>query len=164
VIRDAHVSGEYRYWLSRIWDEKARLIFWVMLNPSTADATQDDATIRKCIGFSQRWVFGGLYVFNLFALRSTDPKALYSHADPVGPLNRKIFADALERLRPSKIVAAWGNHGTYKGRGAELMDEFEMEHLGLTKIGQPRHPLYVPYTQKLILGYAPHAAKGRDGG
>lgn len=77
--------GSYRYRLERVWEAEKDRVAFIMLNPSTADASKDDPTIRRCIGFAKAWGFGGLIVGNLFALRSTDPKALYGHKDPVGP-------------------------------------------------------------------------------
>jgi len=82
--------GKYRFMLGRAWDEpdsaqdtdtgfgkwKRPLCVWLMLNPSTADHSQDDPTIRKCVGFSQRLGCGGLIVVNLFAWRATDPDDL----------------------------------------------------------------------------------------
>src|SRR5262245_19133112 len=79
--------GLYRYWLTRTWDNSLRRVCWVMLNPSTADAEQDDPTIRRCVGFARSWGAGGIIVVNLFAFRASDPKALLRAADPVGPDN-----------------------------------------------------------------------------
>lgn len=78
---------KYRYQLSRCWDETKPRILFIMLNPSTADANIDDPTIRRVISFAKSWGYGGVYVGNLFAFRSTDPKGLKQIADPVGENN-----------------------------------------------------------------------------
>jgi hypothetical protein len=69
----------YRYWLSRDWDDSLPIVTFIMMNPSTADATIDDATIRKCVGFAKAWGFGRIRVVNLFALRSRDPLDLFEN-------------------------------------------------------------------------------------
>lgn len=139
VISDC---GVYRYRLSRWWDEGFRAVF-VMLNPSTADAEQDDPTIRRCIGFAKAWKCAGLEVVNLFALRSTDPMALTTYPDPIGPENDKAIRDAIHA--PSVVVAAWGVHGRLRGRGVQVraLVGNSLYCLGLTRSGHPRHPLYV---------------------
>jgi hypothetical protein len=137
--------GLYRYSLTRTWDT-GQTLAWVMLNPSTADADQDDATIRRCIAFSQSWGYGRLVVVNLFALRATDPKELKSAADPIGPgndvhlMSTLHFADA--------ILCAWGVGGELHGRGERIKERLRAAKLsacclGLTRGGQPKHPLYV---------------------
>lgn len=140
----------YRYLLTRIWDPAKKPAVFVMLNPSTADALADDPTIRRLAGpkgFARRMGAGGLVVVNLFGLRSTDPRALRHHPDPVGPLNdvfiRRATAGAFT------VVAAWGAGGVEHGRGprvaATLRDRgVALQCLGTTSTGQPRHPLYLP--------------------
>src|SRR5690606_14314462 len=76
--------GTYRYRLWRIWDTDKPLLLWIMLNPSTADDKQLDPTCARCQKWAQTWGYGGFMVANVFALRSTDPKGLYSINDPVG--------------------------------------------------------------------------------
>lgn len=155
IRADAILSedGRYRYLLTRDWgDGEGRLTF-VMLNPSTADATQDDPTIRRCLGFARSAGFSGIAVLNLYAMRATDPRELRHAIDPVGPENdatlRSAFAWAAERKSP--IVAAWGTHGDRERvrRVKELLGRNDVRHLGLTKDGAPRHPLYVPADQPL---------------
>ena len=97
---------EYRYSLERIWYPLKPRVLWLMLNPSTADENFDDATIRRCVGFSQRWGFGGLAVGNLFALRSTDSSEVLKHPDPVGP-EHDFHLDLLAR-ECDLVVCAWG--------------------------------------------------------
>lgn len=74
----------YRYSLIREWDPTKGHCCFVMLNPSKATATVNDPTVARCMGFAERWGFGSLQVVNLFALRSTDPRALYTHTAPIG--------------------------------------------------------------------------------
>src|ERR1019366_767130 len=109
VIRSATLSAcqSYRYDLTRSWSDRPR-VAWVMLNPSTANGTVDDPTIRRCLAFSKAWGFGGLTVVNLFALRSTDPKALLAHVDPCGPSNLQFIKGAIGGS--ALAVAAWGAH------------------------------------------------------
>lgn len=146
----------YRYTLSRRWGKGSCAAF-VMLNPSTADAFDDDPTIRRCVGFAQEWGCGGLLVVNLFAYRSTDPRALAAVADPVGVANDLVLAVMLRPDRnttPGPVVAAWGNHGRAGNRGqvvTDLLTEVgvQLQCLGVTSTGQPCHPLYLAKTTAL---------------
>ena len=140
--------GNFRYYLERIWDESVRPLAFIMLNPSTADAAEDDPTIRRCIAFARREGAGGLTVGNLFAWRSTDPSALRKCDNPEGPDNapwlRTIARDAGRR-----VVCAWGVHGAYRDRAETVLRIMRVEGveclcLGRTKQGHPRHPLYLP--------------------
>lgn len=145
---DAVIStdGVYRYRLSRIWDSTKLPLVWIMLNPSTADASDDDPTIRRCITFSKREGTGGLEVLNLFALRSTNPAALRKHSSPVGPDNDQWISEV---LHPHKmVIAAWGAHGSLFQRSASVLRDLyrsgiKIQCLGVTLMGQPIHPLYV---------------------
>jgi hypothetical protein len=137
----------YRYHLGRSWSPGGKRMNFVMLNPSTADAFNDDATIRRCVGFSAAGKFGSLVVTNLFAFRSTDPRGLRQAEDPIGPDNDAAILDAAHCA--DLVVAAWGTHGSLHGRGdqvrAMLTDAgVELHVLRLTKAGHPGHPLYVP--------------------
>lgn len=148
VQKDALVSpcGRYRYWLTREWGKGATVVF-VMLNPSVADALVDDPTIRRCIGFARAWGYGAISVVNLYALRSTDPKGLWVVDDPVGPANDgwlTSFATGAEEM-DAPIVAAWGANARPDRVAAvrKLPGMHRLSALGLTKGGQPRHPLYL---------------------
>jgi hypothetical protein len=128
--------GAYRYRLTRRWQRGDRIVTWVMLNPSTADAQTDDPTIRRVIGFSRSRGFDALVVVNLFALRTPSPALLARAADPIGPLNPLHLRRALATA--GTVVVAWGAHApspTISPRGCVC--------LGKTKGGSPRHPLYV---------------------
>lgn len=135
---------EYRYRLWRTWDVGKPTLAFVMLNPSTADEVKNDPTVRRCIGYAKDWGYGTLVVGNIFALRSTDPQGLYEHDDPVGPENDEHLREIVSEA--DKVVAAWGSHGEYQGRGREVAEMLEGELVALdtTKAGQPNHPLYQP--------------------
>lgn len=154
--RSAVISacGTYRYLLQRAWANEGRALPFIMLNPSTADAELDDPTIRRCMGFARDNGFGGIAVVNLFAFRSTSPAGLKLADDPVGPENDRylssLFLTAREAGAP--IIAAWGCHGTYRGRDKDVgslarMLRTPLYTLGTTKQGHPRHPLYVSASQ-----------------
>lgn len=147
MTRDATLShdGVYRYLLSRTWIQAGTRVTWVMLNPSTADAENDDPTIRRCIGFSRRWGFDGLNVVNLYALRATDPAELGRHPDPVGPDNLDTVHHA---LGAEMVVVAWGVHPAARrhpslDRIRDMLSACDVRCVGRTNDGSPRHPLYV---------------------
>jgi hypothetical protein len=126
-----------------MWDDDLPRMLFVALNPSTADATNDDPTIRRCIGFARSWGFGGVIVANLFAYRSTDPAGLRRVADPIGPRNdwwlSKLSGES------ELTIAAWGIHGSLLERDQAVLPKLKnVHHLGLTRHGNPRHPLYLP--------------------
>lgn len=140
--------GRYRYRLSRLWADGQTLAI-VMLNPSTADAEQDDPTIRRCVGFARREGFGGIVVVNLFAYRATKPSALWSapDADRIGPENDEHISAACKSA--SRVLLAWGSHGERcPGRALEVHVRAaancrDTVCLGRTKDRHPRHPLMV---------------------
>jgi hypothetical protein len=134
----------YRYRLWRRWDPSLSVVAFVMLNPSTADASRDDPTIRRCIGFAKRWGFAGIEIVNVFGFRATDPGALRRASDPIGPRNARHIRRAAEGA--ALVVAAWGADRAVATRAATLPRELRrrMRCLGVTRSGAPKHPLYVP--------------------
>src|SRR5687768_4348302 len=146
----------YRYRLWRVWDKSKPRICFVMLNPSTADENVLDPTVSRCKTRAETLGYGGLEVVNIFALRSTDPKALYEVKEPVSVCaNIDAIADA---VNTSEIaVCAWGTHGKYLGIGPEIknwLQEFFPEkthYLKLNADGSPAHPLYLPYSLQPVL-------------
>ncbi|QYK43438.1 MAG: DUF1643 domain-containing protein [Paracoccaceae bacterium] len=118
----------------------------VMLNPSVADAARDDPTIARGIARARGLGFGRLVVVNLFGLVSPDPAALRRATDPVGSGNDAALEMATAGA--GLVICAWGNHGALAGRAARVTERLRargvaLHHLGLTRSGQPRHPLYV---------------------
>ncbi len=118
-----------------------------MLNPSTADAAKDDPTVAKCVRLARRWGYGALEVRNIFALRSTNPLGLRKVSDPIGPRNNEAIMDCVLSPDTALVIAAWGNHGAYLGRGAQLRTMLQQTGLSvfcfcLTKENEPAHPLY----------------------
>lgn len=146
--------GLYRYTLHREIDQVTRWVkpcLFIMLNPSTADAVQDDPTIRRCIKFAEREGCTSLTVVNLFALRATDPGELIGHADPIGPLNDQRIEEMVDQHSLGIVVAAWGAHPMAQKRGADVRAKFgPFKCLGITKNGSPKHPLYIKAKQPLV--------------
>lgn len=151
--KDALISpcGLYRYSLTRRWDAGAYSLPIIMLNPSTADASIDDPTIRRCISFAKREGFGGIRVMNLFAFRATSPDAMRAAVDPVGPDSFAHFETLFAHVSSNSnvpVLAAWGAHGDHLSRAEAITREARYHGarlvcLGTTKQGHPRHPLYV---------------------
>lgn len=143
----------WRYALWRIWDPRRPPLVFCMLNPSTADAEKNDPTVERCERRARRLDHGGVIVVNAYALRSTDPMGLRQVDDPVGPYNDAWLAYAAGR---GPVVVAWGTHiNVLKGheqRVAKVLLKTagqELQCLGTTKAGHPRHPLYIPNAQEL---------------
>jgi hypothetical protein len=140
----------YRYRLERRWSAGRGHCGFIMLNPSTADEGSDDPTIRRCIGFAEGWGYSGLIVGNLFALRAADPAALLAACDPVGGrANAQALVDLIDEA--TLIVCAWGHFSAVGDRGREAIalvrERGRVPYcLGLTKHGDPRHPLYLRST------------------
>jgi hypothetical protein len=139
--------GTYRYTLDRVWDASLPTALFIMLNPSTADASEDDPTIRRCRSFATREGCGGLTVVNLFALRATNPDALTTHPDPIGPDNDTRILLALSK-EPAVVIAAWGANPYATTRATQIAGLLarrgtRAQCLGVTRSGAPRHPLYV---------------------
>jgi hypothetical protein len=146
------VNGMYRYSLWRVWSAYHPRIVFILLNPSTADEEKNDPTIRRCIGFARAWNFGSVEVVNLFAYRATDYRELLKANDPIGDDNNRFLIQAVERC--STVVLGWGSRGTLLGRDRKVLsllaDKKDVFCLGITKNGQPRHPLYVKGNTSLV--------------
>jgi hypothetical protein len=147
----------YRYALTRVWDSAGKRLTYIMLNPSRATEAQNDPTIERCQRRAMGLGFGAFTVVNLFALRETDPALLRRHPAPVGPENQ-VAVDRACRWGVC-IVCAWGVHGLHMGQNAAVLPwlspyRARLTCLGLTKAGDPRHPLYMPYRAPLR-PYAP---------
>ncbi len=141
-------SGTYRYWLFRLWDQSLPHVCFCMLNPSTADATADDPTIRRCIGFAKSWGCGSLSIVNLFAYRSKCPKELKLVPDPIGLYNFHFIQ--MTSQQAAITVAAWGMHGGQLHQDKLVLSMLKNPQcLGLTAAGHPKHPLYVPGNTQL---------------
>jgi hypothetical protein len=154
--RNAIIGGEcdeFRYMLTRTWQPRqARLLRFVMLNPSTADAQQDDATVRKCIGFAIALGYTGFAIVNLFAFRARDPKTLKAAGYPVGPNNDKFIKMAADdaRAEGSDVVCAWGVNARGLDRPREVLAILRRAGVAPKALefcvdGTPAHPLMLSY-------------------
>ena len=154
MIKNAYFSDctKYRYWLLREWDVELPKIIFVGLNPSTADHINDDPTTRRCINFAIDYRYGGMYMLNLFALRSTDPKGLKLVTDPVGDINKETFYNIVNESQT--VVCAWGTKGEFLHQDKNVLkwlndSKASIKCLEITKNGHPKHPLYVAKNTEL---------------
>lgn len=141
----------YRFRLWRIWDASRPPLVMVMLNPSKADVDFNDPTVERCTRRAMALKCGGIVVANIFALVSTDPKALYPCPDPVGHGNDEAILRAVGG--GGLVLCGWGKHGNHLGRGAQVLTMLESNGvtpycLDQNEDGTPTHPLYLPYSLK----------------
>ena len=141
----------YRYLLTREWQPGAHRALFVMLNPSTATEFQNDPTVERCERRARALGFGAFRVVNIFAYRATDPKVMRSTEDPIGAGNDAAIIESLEWA--DQVICAWGGHGAFLGRARfveQLLRSVDkpLFHLGLTRDGQPKHPLYIGYAEQ----------------
>ncbi len=141
--------GAYRYSLCRTWDRNLPAIMFLMLNPSTADEKANDPTIERCERRARAMGYGTLLVGNIFAYRSTDPGALYSHPAPEGKDNDAYLLESAKHAKT--VICGWGTHGALHDRGErvrKMLDQsgIKTHALALNKNGSPKHPLYVAYS------------------
>jgi hypothetical protein len=122
-----------------------------MLNPSTADASIDDPTIRRCMAFAKREGRTHLTVVNLFALRATNPKELLESDDPFGPDNDKHLKEQLDKHKNALIIAAWGSNKAVDMAELPPFEQYDIYCLGKNANGTPKHPLYIKSDKELEL-------------
>lgn len=144
----------WRYRVDYIWDTNAPgRVIWVLLNPSTADGSAFDPTLRRCFGFTRRSRpqarVGGMIVVNAYGLRATSPAHLKTHLDPVGPGNLTTISEVLATHPASLVVCGFGGHGDDRPghvsrlRGVLASATGRTHALGFTAAGLPKHPLYL---------------------
>ncbi|SDQ33247.1 DUF1643 domain-containing protein [Leucobacter chromiiresistens] len=145
ITATADIRGDYRYSLTRVWDETLPKLTYILLNPSTADATKLDNTLKQCVKISKFNGFGGLLILNLYAYRATEPKVMKAAADPIGPENDQFLAAAT-----GTIVGGWGNNADFARANFVRSMHPNMKALKINGTGHPKHPLYVSETTRLI--------------
>jgi hypothetical protein len=142
----------FRYAFGRWWGDSdvATTAVWVLLNPATGDTERRPRpTLARCISRSRDIGATGLLIVNLFAFRDTDPRNLRSAPDAVGAANDDVLR-VLTRVGAQTIVA-WGSHGALHGRSAHVGPLLSAPKcLGITRSGEPRHPLYVAADAPLV--------------
>lgn len=152
VARSAEIStsGRYRYALARMWDKDKPYLCFILLNPSTANATQDDPTVVRCMQRAFKMGFGGICIVNLFAWRATDPQELLKIpiGEVIGPSNDLYITT--HAVSAGMVICGWGTYGTMLNRNHEVLTMLrtagvQLYTLCFTKNGQPGHPLYVGY-------------------
>ncbi|MEQ6899237.1 DUF1643 domain-containing protein [Microbacterium sp. KR10-403] len=145
VSATADICGDYRYSLTRVWDEALPTIAFVLLKPSTADAVDLDPTLRRCVNFSRRDGYGSMKVLNLYAYRTPSPKMMLGAPDPVGPENDRVLAEAT-----GTVVAGWGTNASPARVAHALTLLPPLKALKITTQGHPQHPLCIKGDSPLV--------------
>lgn len=155
MIRAAVISrcGRFRYSLTRCWDASLPRLVWLLCNPSTADASRDDPTVVKGIGFSDRLGYGSMIFVNCWAYRATNFADVRAARFPIGPRNNHHLRQAFSAAAGDKVIVAWGRHGAMQRRPLECLrlaqdSGCRTVALKLTDGGDPCHPLMLPYSCK----------------
>ena len=150
--------GRYRYWLERVWDLEAPILPWVLLNGSTAGSVRNDPTVRRVIGFTRQWEFGGLWLVNAYAAMATNPRDLLAMDHNADARNRHYilrtirnawrYARGLRDTQELPVIVGWGNHGAYRGQDRRVLAwigrarvPVRLQCLGVTKRGCPPAPV-----------------------
>ena len=148
---DLSVCRKYRYALGRRWKATGGTCLWVMLNPSTADHSREDPTVRRVIGYSVAWGYGAMVIVNLWPIRSPSPDNIFfgDRRDSLGPdgVNDGFILNYADQSE--MVMCAWGAHGQKLGQGEKMRQTLvsgglRLHALRFTKSGQPCHPLYLP--------------------
>lgn len=157
-------DGRYRYQLGREWDASKYKALFIGLNPSTADAYEDDATCKKWIGFCKTWGLGGFVVGNLFALVETHSEELRRRVraglrlEVLGEQNDHFVSELLSLSDVRHVIPCWGagvpRELSYRMHDMKILIQthrgmLRPECFGLTKDGQPAHPLRLSYSTRL---------------
>ena len=136
---------KYRYALTRVWDIHKPMVLFIMLNPSKANAIQNDPTITRVIGFSKRWGFGKVVVCNLFAYCATQPTDLFKQKKPIGKFNDYWIGKFSKEAH--QVILAYGNHGNFQERHLEILKRIDQPFcIKISLKEMPMHPLYLKYT------------------
>lgn len=150
--RAAEISlcGLYRYWLEREWEPGKPILVACMLNPSTADAHQEDQTLLTLIHFAKLWGYGGLTIVNLYGWRSPKPAEMMAAAGRIDDTNRQRGREAAliaATMGGGRMLVAWGNDGDFEGEATRFADfaadeiGVDLICLGTTLLGAPKHPM-----------------------
>lgn len=133
----------YRYTLHRHWGNGSRVVNFIGLNPSTADETLDDPTIKKCMKFARSWGYDGIVMTNIFAWRDTSPDEMKKAVEPIGEANDKYLLTVATDA--SLVIAAWSQHGSFNNRSTDVRKVLRDIPLHILKMGasEPWHPLYL---------------------
>lgn len=138
---------KFRYYLIRQWDSRKPMLMFIGLNPSTANETENDPTIRRIIGFAKSWGYGGIYMTNLFSYVSTDPNALKTSGEDIGINNEHLLRCS---KKCEKVVFSWGCFKQHKQRMKYVINMFPESYcIDMSKEGYPKHPLYLNGKLKL---------------
>ena len=148
IVPDAILDKDrkYRYTLKRQWGQRSdNFANFVLLNPSTANESVDDPTVKACMKIAHNLGFDGIYITNLFAFRTKNPEILKRSKDPVGNQNNKYIEEYAHKAK--LVIVAWGNYGNLLNRDGDVLKILSKtkipQCLAYTKLGYPKHPLYI---------------------
>lgn len=158
MIRDAgfNLDRTRRLWLLRRWNQLKPVYAYIGLNPSKADERRDDATIKKLMGFTDRFGGGSFLMFNANDIIETDSRALKQFGNGVNSVDNYVNMLAMiDDYKPERVVCMWGTNGNWLNGDKTVLGMLKAVGIEpwafkITKDGHPQHPLYLPWTTELI--------------
>jgi hypothetical protein len=142
-----------RFSLWRIWDRSKPLVMFIGLNPSTANETDNDPTIKRVIAIAAHNGYGGICMANCWSFISTNPDDLIPFAVNLHDTWREDIVLKQLAAKCQDVVFAWGNFKIVKetGRDKEIMQMFPRAYaLHINKNGSPKHPLFCRADTKFL--------------
>ena len=142
----------YRWRLTRSIKKSSKEIIFIGLNPSSANASNNDSTLTRVINFCRHWDYGSLTVINLFGIVATNPRHLLLYNDPIGWRNNSELNKHINYWSHNPMCdlwIGWGVNGNIMNRNREILEKIKKYYfktpyiIGLTKGGHPKHPLYI---------------------
>lgn len=126
------------------------------LNLSMATPEKTDPTIKRIRKIVEKENLNGWIMINLYPMRTPKPDELPLTMDKkIAKKNIEVIKWIVQKYMIGRVYAAWGSNIEKRGylidECQKIVDAIPEEWFarGTTRNGHPKHPLYVPYEEKM---------------